>query len=138
MERTGLRGSGGVSRTNFCIKQRTYLHGRVNKAILHAGQSKYLHLLGESRQGGKGRPWRDAICQDGRSSKSTADGPSETADSGSPSRQQTIVPGRHNALLVRQHTIVPGKHAVSRREEEEEEDTPVLAFARQGVGWCRL
>jgi hypothetical protein len=46
------------------------------------------------------------------------------------SRQQTIVPGRHNALLDRQITIVPGKHAVSQREEKEE-DTPVLAFARQ-------
>ena len=47
-----------------------------------------------------------------------------------PGRQQTIVPRGHNALLERQHTIVPGKHAVSQREEEE--DTPVLAFARQG------
>ena len=55
-----------------------------------------------------------------------------------PSRQQTIVPGRHNALLDRQQTIVPGKHAVSQREDEEEEDTPVLEFARQGGGLAQV
>ena len=55
-----------------------------------------------------------------------------------PSRQQTIVPGRHNALLDRQQTIVPGKHAVSQREDDEEDDTPVLEFARQGSGLAQV
>ena len=55
-----------------------------------------------------------------------------------PSRQQTIVPGRHTALLLdRQRTIVAGKHVVSQREEEEE-DTPVLEFARQGSGLAQV
>ena len=56
-----------------------------------------------------------------------------------PSRQQTIVPGRHTALLLdRQRTIVAGKHAVLEREDEEEEDTPVLEFARQGSGLAQV
>ena len=55
-----------------------------------------------------------------------------------PGRQQTIVPGRYNALLDRQRTIVAGKHAVLEREDEEEEDTPVLEFARQGSGLAQV